>query len=207
MRMIVILAALLTLASPARAKDPKDRMWMALTTVQCGGVSVVIWREVDDPTDYYGTTEYAWDRDDASSGRFPRVQGFVYDDTGEAFLNGKQCSGVREELRGIKIRNIKIRNPRSRDDAAGQWCLLRSESTYMAYFERRNCKDSDGWLVLHPNGNYEAHEESCKVIRKRRGGWTDYRCTFEDRSKGIRSFKWGLDKETGLLSRVRWQRE
>jgi hypothetical protein len=41
--------------------------------------------DVDDPTDYYGTTEHAWN--DARSGRFPRVQGFVYnDDTGEAFL-------------------------------------------------------------------------------------------------------------------------
>ena len=103
MRMTVILAALLTIASPATAKDPKDRMWMALTTVQCGGVSVVIWREVDDPTDYYGTTEYAWN--DASSGKFPRVQGFVYhDDTGEAFLNGNQCTGVPEKFRGIQIR-------------------------------------------------------------------------------------------------------
>jgi hypothetical protein len=111
MRMKVILVALLTLASPATAKDPKDRMWVALTTVQCGGVSVVIWREVDDPTDYYGTTEYAWN--DASSGRFPRVQGFIYnDDTGEAFLNGKQCTGVRKELRGIKIDNINIRKGR-----------------------------------------------------------------------------------------------
>ena len=111
MRMTVILAALLTIASPATAKDPKDRMWMALTTVQCGGVSVVIWREVDDPTDYYGTTEYAWN--DASSGKFPRVQGFVYnDDSGEAFLNGKQCTRVPEEIRGIKIRNIKIRKGR-----------------------------------------------------------------------------------------------
>src|SRR5262245_1415810 len=118
MRMIIILAALLTLASPATAKDPKDRMWVALTRVQCSGVSVVIWREVDDPTEYYGTTEYAWDRDDTSGSRFPRLQGFVYnDDTGEAFLNGKQCTGVPEELRGIKIGDKKIRNPRSRDDA------------------------------------------------------------------------------------------
>jgi hypothetical protein len=79
---------------------------MALTRVQCGGVAVVIWREVDDPTDYYGTTEYAWN--DASSGKFPRVQGFVYnDDTGEASLNGKQCTGVPKELRGIKIQGTK----------------------------------------------------------------------------------------------------
>jgi hypothetical protein len=101
--MTVILAALLVLASPATAKDPKDRTWVALIRVQCDGVSVVIWREVDDPTDYYGTTEYAWD--ETSSGRFPRLQGFVYNDnTGEAFLNGKQCTGVPEEIRGIKIR-------------------------------------------------------------------------------------------------------
>src|SRR5215472_14279370 len=94
--------ALLTLASPATAKDPKDRMWVALTRVQCSGVSVVIWREVDDPTDYYGTTEYAWN--DAPSGRYPRVQGFVYnDDTGEASLNGEQRTGVPAKLRGIKV--------------------------------------------------------------------------------------------------------
>jgi tetratricopeptide (TPR) repeat protein len=114
-RILFAVATFAVFASPATAKDPKDRMWMALTTVQCGGVSVVIWREVDDPTDYYGTTEYAWDRDDTSGGKFPRVQGFVYnDDTGKAFLNGKQCTGVREELRGIKIGDIKI------DDAAQQ---------------------------------------------------------------------------------------
>jgi hypothetical protein len=48
-----------------------------------------------------------------SGGRFPRVQGFIYnDDTGEAFLNGKQCTGVRKELRGIKIDNINIRKGR-----------------------------------------------------------------------------------------------
>jgi hypothetical protein len=103
LRLAVILAALLVLASSATAKDPKDRSWVALTRVQCDGVSVVIWREVDDPTDYYGTTEHAWN--DASGGRFPRVQGFAYnDDTGEASLNGKKCTGVPEELRGIKIR-------------------------------------------------------------------------------------------------------
>jgi hypothetical protein len=103
---VIAVAVELTLALPATAKDPKDRMWMALTRVQCGGVSVVIWREVDDPTDYYGTTEYAWN--DASSGKFPRVQGFVYnDDTGEAFLNGTQCTGVPKELRGIKIQGTK----------------------------------------------------------------------------------------------------
>jgi len=38
LRMTVILAALLVLASPATAKDPKDRMWMALKRVECGGV-------------------------------------------------------------------------------------------------------------------------------------------------------------------------
>jgi hypothetical protein len=38
----------------------------------------VIWREIDDPADNYGTMEYAWD--DASSGKFPREQGFVYND-------------------------------------------------------------------------------------------------------------------------------
>jgi hypothetical protein len=80
--------------SGSTAKDPKDRLWVALTRVQCSGVSVVIWREVDDPTDYYGTTEYAWN--DASSGRFPRLQGFIYNDaTGEAFLNGQPCKNVR----------------------------------------------------------------------------------------------------------------
>ncbi len=37
--------------------------------------------------------------------RESRVQGFVYhDDTGEAFLNGKQCTRVPEVIRGIKIR-------------------------------------------------------------------------------------------------------
>jgi hypothetical protein len=98
-------------ASPATAKDPKDRMWVALTKVQCGGVSVVIWREVDDPTDYYGTSEHAWNRDDTSAGRYPRVQGFVYnDDTGEALLNGTQCTRVPEKLRGIKIQNIRTKN-------------------------------------------------------------------------------------------------
>jgi hypothetical protein len=110
--MTVILAALLTIASTATAKDPKDRMWMALTRVQCDGVSVVIWREVDDPTDYYGTTEHAWDGASASA-RFPRVQGFVYNDkSGEVFLNGKQCTSVPEKLRGIEIRNLKL-NPNS----------------------------------------------------------------------------------------------
>ena len=95
-------------ASVATAKDPKDRMWVALTRVQCGGVSVTIWREVDDPTDYYGTTEHAWN--DASSGKFPRVQGFVYNDnTGEASLNGEQCTSVDEKLRGAEFRNIIIK--------------------------------------------------------------------------------------------------
>ena len=56
--MTVILAALLVLASPATAKDPKDRMWMALKRVECGNIRAVIWREVDDPTDYYATTEF-----------------------------------------------------------------------------------------------------------------------------------------------------
>jgi hypothetical protein len=89
----IILAALLALASSATAKNPEDRMWMALGRVECSGVTVVIWREVDDPTDYYGTTEYAWN---APSGRFPRVQGFVWNEaTGAAFLNGQRCKSVR----------------------------------------------------------------------------------------------------------------
>jgi hypothetical protein len=52
-RILFAVATFAVFASQATAKDPKDRMWVALTTVQCGGVSVVIWREVDDPTDCF----------------------------------------------------------------------------------------------------------------------------------------------------------
>ena len=57
-------------------------MWMALKRVECGNIRAVIWREVDDPTDYYATTEFR------VNGTFPRVEGkFTYnDDTGEARL-------------------------------------------------------------------------------------------------------------------------
>jgi hypothetical protein len=52
-----MIAAILTvmLASSTMAKDPKDRMWLALKSVQCGSMRLVVWREVDDPTDYYAT--------------------------------------------------------------------------------------------------------------------------------------------------------
>ena len=64
-------------ANPAQSpygtpEESPTSVMVALTRVQCGGVSVTICREVDDPTDYYGTTEHAWN--DARSGRFPRVQ-------------------------------------------------------------------------------------------------------------------------------------
>ena len=88
---IAILAALLVLATPAIAKDPNDRMWMALKSVKCGNIRVVIWREIDDPTDYYATREFR------VNGTFLRVKGdFIYnDDTGETSLNGKRCKDVR----------------------------------------------------------------------------------------------------------------
>src|SRR5262245_36362190 len=93
---VALVLALCVAATVATAKNPGDRMWFALTRVQCNGVSFMIWREAGDPTDYYGTTEHAWN--DASSGRFPRVQGFVYNDnTGEASLNGEQCTRVPEK--------------------------------------------------------------------------------------------------------------
>jgi hypothetical protein len=83
----IILAALLVLATPAIAKNPEDRMWMA----QCGNMRVVIWREVDDPTDYYATREFR------VNGTFLRVKGdFIYSaDTGETSLNGKRCKDIR----------------------------------------------------------------------------------------------------------------
>ena len=91
MRIAIILAALLVLAAPAIAKDPNDRMWVALKSVECGNIRVVIWREVDDPTDYYATREFR------VNGTFLRVKGnFIYnDDAGKAFLNGKRCKEVR----------------------------------------------------------------------------------------------------------------
>jgi hypothetical protein len=39
-RILFAVATFAVFASPATAKDPKDRMWIALTSVQCGGVSV-----------------------------------------------------------------------------------------------------------------------------------------------------------------------
>jgi hypothetical protein len=91
MRIAIIIAALLVLATPAIAKDPNDRMWVALKRVECGKIRVVIWREIDDPTDYYATREFR------VNGTFLRVKGnFVYnDDTGETFLNGKPCKNTR----------------------------------------------------------------------------------------------------------------
>src|SRR5262249_45385356 len=106
--------ALLTLASPATAKDYnslKDyaagrasyvsvsvadatgtavddgRKWLAIKGIQCGNKRPVVWREVKDVSDYYITTEHSRDH------TFPRVRGkFTYDDaTGETTLNGKQC--------------------------------------------------------------------------------------------------------------------
>jgi hypothetical protein len=91
MGIAIILAALLVLATPAIAKDPNDRMWVALKSVECGSIRVVIWREIDDPTDYYATREFR------VNGTFLRVKGnFIYkDDTGETFLNGKPCKEIR----------------------------------------------------------------------------------------------------------------
>jgi hypothetical protein len=42
MRIAIILAPLLVLATPAIAKDPNDRMWVALKSVECGNIRVVI---------------------------------------------------------------------------------------------------------------------------------------------------------------------
>jgi hypothetical protein len=69
------------------AKDPDDRTWVALKRVKCGDMRVVIWREIDDPTDYYVTREFR------VNGTFLRVKGnFISnDDTGETFLNDKRC--------------------------------------------------------------------------------------------------------------------
>jgi hypothetical protein len=46
-------------------------------------------------TPWMWTLEYAWDRDDTSGGRWPRVPGFIYNHaTGETFLNGQRCHGL-----------------------------------------------------------------------------------------------------------------
>jgi hypothetical protein len=130
LKVVVLLGILLlvtTLFGRAEAKDPQDRMWMALTTVQCDGVNVVIWREFDDPTDYYATTELPWEGN--AGGRYPHVQGFVYNDsTGETSLNGRQCSSVRKELRNIDVRNLRFNQakpqagPQVPTELRGTWC-------------------------------------------------------------------------------------
>jgi hypothetical protein len=68
-----------------------DRRWLAIKAIQCGGRRLVVWREVDNATDYYITVEYK------RNGTFPRVDGnFTYDDaTGETSLDGRQCNDVR----------------------------------------------------------------------------------------------------------------
>jgi hypothetical protein len=66
-------------------------MWLALKRIECSGVRVVVWREVEDVTDYYATTELS------RHGTWPRVRGkFIYDDaTGETSLNGQRCKDVQ----------------------------------------------------------------------------------------------------------------
>jgi hypothetical protein len=63
------------------------RMWLAIKTIQCGSRRLVVWRELNNVSDYYATREQRVRK------TFPRVTGkFTYDDTsGETSLNGRPC--------------------------------------------------------------------------------------------------------------------
>jgi hypothetical protein len=77
----------------------------------------------------------------------------------------------------------------------GAWCVAKSQPAdagSWTYYERRDCKSTDGFLVLSPNGNFKAHETDCKVIGYERRGWINYSCTL-DGDKEKRFHKWQLE--------------
>jgi hypothetical protein len=80
-------------SSAVDGTNDDGRVWIALKTINCSGIRLVVWREVKDITDYYATSEHLW------NDTFPRVQGkFVYDDaTGKTSLEGRQCKDASSQ--------------------------------------------------------------------------------------------------------------
>jgi uncharacterized protein YraI len=93
-------------------------------------------------------------------------------------IEGAKDGWVFREYLNCKKGGDKLSLP---PDMLGTWCVFAEQRGIVTYERRQSCqrRESDDWLVLAANGNYEAHEMGCKLVKRVEKDRLHYRCTGE----------------------------